>query len=287
MSKCSKGIIFLALALGACLPLCAQTPLTQILQPSTPATGSSTTPTDQLGRDTPYGTVYGFLQAAQSGDYGIASQYLQMSPARRQSEGDAQAMRLYTVMNGAFAGSLRPSREPEGAVQEDVPPGRQRLGTMSSGNVEGELELVRVNDPSAGKIWLISSDTLAKVPELYEQVEARGVETRLPLWTVKHQFAGMPLWQWFACCFDSRGGRGGLAAAGAAANSVCDGGRGDAHRLNWRNGARFPLRRGFSPQRLFTGFWPAIWGLLCCHGIITTRSSRWWLLLGRFGFSGA
>jgi MscS family membrane protein len=198
MCKCSKGIIFLALALGACLPLSAQTPLTQILQPSTPATSSSTTPTDQLGRDTPYGTVYGFLQAAQSGDYGIASQYLQMSPARRQSEGDAQAMRLYTVMNGAFAGSLRPSREPEGTVQEDVPPGRQRLGTMSSGNVEGELELVRVTDPSAGKIWLISSDTLAKLPELYEQVEARRVETRLPLWTVKHQFAGMPLWQWFA-----------------------------------------------------------------------------------------
>jgi MscS family membrane protein len=87
---------------------------------------------------------------------------------------------------------------PEGAPQEDVPSGRQKLGTMSSGDVEVELELVRVNDPSAGKIWLVSSSTLAKVPELYEQVEARQVETRLPQWTVKHQFGGMPLWQWFA-----------------------------------------------------------------------------------------
>ena len=52
--------------------------------------------------------------------------------------------------------------------------------------------------PSAGKIWLISSDTLAKVPELYDQVEARQVETRLPAWVVKHQLAGMPLWQWLA-----------------------------------------------------------------------------------------
>ena len=172
-------------------------PLT-ILQPSTPASASSKTPTDQLGRDTPYGTVYGFLQAAQSGDNGIAAQYLQMSAARRQSEGDATAMKLYTAMNGAFAGSLRPSREPEGTLQEDVPPGRQRLGTMSAGDVDAELELVRVTDPSAGKIWLISSETLAKVPELYQQVEARRVETRLPMWTVKHQFAGMPLWQWFA-----------------------------------------------------------------------------------------
>ncbi len=49
-----------------------------------------------------------------------------------------------------------------------------------------------------GKIWLISSDTLAGVPELYDQLEARQVETRLPQWSVKYQFAGMPLWQWLA-----------------------------------------------------------------------------------------
>ena len=197
MSKCSKGILYLALALAACLPLSAQTPLTQILQPE-PANTSSRSPTDQLGRDTPYGTVYGFLQAAQAGDYSIAAQYLQMSPARRQAEGDALAMKLNIAMNRTFAGNLRPSRQPEGTLQEDVPPGRQRLGTMSAGDVDAELELVRVTDPSAGKIWLISSDTLAKVPELYEQVEARRVESRLPQWMVKHQLAGMPIWQWFA-----------------------------------------------------------------------------------------
>ena len=81
---------------------------------------------------------------------------------------------------------------------------------MSSGDAEAELELVRVSDPNAGKIWLIASDTLAKIPELYDQVEARQVETRLPKWVVKHQFAGMPLWQWFALLLlipDCRGNR--------------------------------------------------------------------------------
>jgi MscS family membrane protein len=66
---------------------------------------------------------------------------------------------------------------------------------MVSGDVETQLQLVRVSDPSAGKIWLISSDTLAKVPELYDQVEARQVEHRLPQVLVKHQLFGMPLWQ--------------------------------------------------------------------------------------------
>jgi len=197
MSTFSKGITFLVVSLAACLPLPAQSPLSQILQPAAPASTSSKA-SDQLGRDTPYGTVYGFLQAAQAGDYSIAAQYLQMSPARRQSEGDATAMKLNVVMNRAFAGNLQPSRQPEGTPQEDVPLGRQKLGTMSSGDAEGELELVRVSDATAGRIWLISSESLAKVPELYDQVEARQVETRLPQWVVKHQFAGMPLWQWLA-----------------------------------------------------------------------------------------
>ncbi len=197
MGKFSRGIVLVVIGLAACLPMAAQGALSQILQPAAPAS-TSTKPTDQLGRDTPYGTVFGFLQAAQSGSYSIASQYLQMSPARRQAEGDALAMKLKFDMDRAFTGSLRPSRLPEGTPQEDVPLDRQKLGTMSSGDVEADLVLVRVNDASAGKIWLFSSETLAKVPELYDQVEARQVETRLPQWTVKNQVAGMPLWQWFA-----------------------------------------------------------------------------------------
>ncbi|MFZ0296063.1 MAG: mechanosensitive ion channel family protein [Candidatus Sulfotelmatobacter sp.] len=192
----SRRIVFLALALSLSVPLLAQGALGQLLQSTAPK--ASKTQTDALGRDTPYGTIFGFLEAAQSGNYSIAAQYLQMSSARRQTEGEALAQKLQAVMNTAFAGNLKPSRDPEGTPQEGVSPDRQKLGTMSSGDAEAELELVRVSDPNAGKIWLIASDTLAKIPDLYDQVEARQVETRLPKWVVKHQLAGMPLWQWFA-----------------------------------------------------------------------------------------
>jgi MscS family membrane protein len=198
MCNFSKGFAFLALSLAVCLPLSAQSPLSQILQPSTAASTSSK-PSDSLGRNTPYGTVFGFLQAAQSGDYSIAAQYLQMSPARRQTDGETVAANLKEVMDRAYSGNLRNvSTQPEGALQEGVPLGWQKLGTMSSGDAEADLELVRVSDPNAGRIWLISSDTLAKLPELYAQVKARQVESRLPQWVVKHQLAGMPLWQWLA-----------------------------------------------------------------------------------------
>jgi hypothetical protein len=198
MANFSRRIALLALVLSFSLPLSAQSALSQLLQSSAPAS-TSKTQTDSLGRETPYGTAFGFLEAAQSGNYAIAAQYLQMSAARRQTEGEALAQKLKAVMDTTFAGSLKHvSTQPQGALQEGVSADRQKLGTMSSGDVEAELDLVRVSDPNAGKIWLISSDTLTKVPELYDQVEVRQVETRLPKWAVKHQLAGMPLWQWFA-----------------------------------------------------------------------------------------
>jgi MscS family membrane protein len=198
MFNFSKRIAFIVFSLAFLPPLLSQPAISQLPQPQAPTSAASQPPTDPLNRQTPDGTVFGFLEAAQSGNYAIAAQYLQMSSARRQTEGEALAQKLQTVMNVTFAGNLKPSREPAGTPQEGVPGDRQKLGTMSSGDVEADLELVRVSDPSAGKIWLISSDTLTKVPELYDQVEARQVETRLPKWVVKHQLAGMPLWQWFA-----------------------------------------------------------------------------------------
>jgi MscS family membrane protein len=190
MGCCLKRLVIPIFCLATVLPLCA-------LQ-SAPST-SSGGPTDVLGRGTPSGTVFGFLQAAQSGNYSLAAQYLQMSNARRQSEGEQTASKLKVVMDRAFVGELKNvSTQPDGTPQEGVPLDHQRLGTMSSGNVEATLDLVRVSEPNAGRIWLISSDTLAKVPELYDQVQARQVESRLPNLLVKHQLAGMPLWQWLA-----------------------------------------------------------------------------------------
>jgi len=190
--------LFFCVSFWVSTPAGAQASLSNLLQ-SSPSTPTTTTPSDPLDRTTPSSAVLGFLRAAQSGDYGIAAQYLQMNAARRQAEGEQLATQLKYVMDGtAFSGRVGNFTQPEGIPQEGVPFGRQRIGTMASGDVEVDLDLVRVSDPVAGKIWLVSSDTLAKVPELYDQVEARQVEHKLPSVLVKHQLGGMPLWQWLA-----------------------------------------------------------------------------------------
>jgi MscS family membrane protein len=198
MASFRTAVFLLLLSLTASLPSRAQ--LSSVLQSSS-STSAPASSNDPLGRSTPQSTVLGFLHAAQSGDYSIAAQYLQMSPARRQTEGEQLATKLNSVLNDSNAFTYAPrgwSSQPEGTPQEGVPLGRQKLGTMSSADFEADLEVIRVSDPSAGKIWLISSDTLTKVPELYDQVEARRVEHKLPKVLVKHQVAGIPLWQWLA-----------------------------------------------------------------------------------------
>src|SRR5215469_8312618 len=194
-SRNFKLIFILSVVLGAS-SVSAQTTLTQALQPSSAKTVSATT--DPLGRDTPSNAVLGFLKAATAGDYSIAAQYLQMNPAHRQADGEQTAMKLKFVLDNDFVGNYSRFNQPEGTPQEGVPIGHQKLGTMSAGDVEVDLDLVRVSDPNSGKVWLISADTLARLPELYDQVQARQVGSRLPGFVVQHQFGGMPLWQWLA-----------------------------------------------------------------------------------------
>lgn len=200
MSSFPKTIFVWLVCFGTCL-IVADAAFPQALSSPTTARAASNAAVDPLGRTTPSGTMLGFLQAAQAGDYGIAAQYLQMSPARRQSDGEQMATKLKVVLDNAFTGRFNNFTQPDGIPQEGVPLGWQKIGTMSSGDVEADLDLVRVSDPSAGKIWLISSTTLSKIPELYDQVQARHVESRLPNVLVKHEFAGMPLWQFLALLF--------------------------------------------------------------------------------------
>jgi len=200
-----RQMLSILLALSALASLSSQPSFAQILPSPAPAHNAPAAPTDPLGRQTPNGTLFGFLQATQevqatqAGDYRTAAQYLQMSPARREAQGDQLARELKVVLDRAFVGSLRSiSTNPEGTLQPGFPSDREKIGTLSIDDTEVDVLLARVNDPAAGKIWLFSSETLSKIPEVYELVQSHQVETHVPQTLVKHQFLGMSLWMWFA-----------------------------------------------------------------------------------------
>jgi MscS family membrane protein len=165
----------------------------------TPATNAPAGNADPLGRATPHGTVFGFLQSAQVGKYDIASQYLQLTNVQRRNNGEQLAEQLLAVMNRGFTGNVnRISDSPGGVEQIDVPLGNQQVGMLGMGETEVPLDLVHVTDADGDKVWLISSDTISKLPELYSQTQIHQLETHLPQALVKLLILGMPAWQWLA-----------------------------------------------------------------------------------------
>ncbi len=154
---------------------------------------------DPLGRDTPSGTVLGFLQAAQSGNYKAAADYLHLSAVRRQSQGEDLANKFKVLMDRAFVGNLRRlSTRSEGGQDIGGSLDQQVIGVFSSGDVDVPVTLTHVTDSNGVKIWLFSSETLNKVPDLYDNLKAHQVENKLPSSLVRNLFLGMPLWQWLA-----------------------------------------------------------------------------------------
>ena len=151
---------------------------------------------DPLGRSTPHGTVFGFLQATQSGKFKEATQYLQLSKNERDTKGEQIAHQLHELMDSAFVGRVGTiSDHREGSVQEGVPQDHERIGVFRINGRETSVDLVRVSDPAAGEIWLFSSQILADVPELFSQIESSEVESRLPRFLATTQIFSTSLWR--------------------------------------------------------------------------------------------
>jgi MscS family membrane protein len=198
MKKLALLIFVVSLGVSPAVPGAAAQSVSSILNHATQTPAANPTSADPLGRDTPSGTVLGFLQTAQSGSPKAAADFLQMSAAHRQSQGAEFAEHLKVLMDRSFVGSIRRiSTSPEGSPESGTPD-QQTVGVFSYGDTDVPVVLVRVADPTYGKIWLFSAETLSKVPELYDNLEAHQVESKLPQGLVRHTFLGMPAWQWLA-----------------------------------------------------------------------------------------
>jgi len=166
-------------------------------KPETPATQpEAAIPADPFGRETPSGCFYGFLNAVRQEKYQIAAQYLQLSASRRQSKGEQLSIKLRSVLDQGLVSVSKVSTNPEGTVQEGVPLDRERIGRISTASGETDVDLIRVSDPAGGSIWLFSADTLAKVPVLYDDLQAHRMESKLPAFLVRNDFLGVAIWQW-------------------------------------------------------------------------------------------
>jgi MscS family membrane protein len=151
---------------------------------------------DPKGRDTPQGTVLGFLQAAQSGKYKEASQFLQLSNHDRTTEGEDKARQLQQLMDKAFVGRVGSiSHNHEGSEQPGVPKDHEQIGVFRINGNDTDVDLVRVSQPTGGAIWLFSTKTLNDLQNLSSQVEDSSIEAELPRVLVNSRILNTPLWR--------------------------------------------------------------------------------------------
>ena len=159
-------------------------------------------PPDPLGRETPRGTLLGFIKAAQEERYKIATQYFQPGiNRRRHSEEDDEelAAQLLTILNQKFAGSLElTSKDPLGRLDDGLPADQERVSGAVGFNETIPILLVRQEDEEGRKLWYFSRASLEHVPELYDSLTFPELEEKIPESLVSNRLLSMPLWQWIA-----------------------------------------------------------------------------------------
>ena len=127
LPRLMAGVLLLALMLA--LPAYGQVPLSK---PPAPAASGPPQSPDALGRDTPAGTVVGFMRAASEKNFQRAAQYLDTRGIR---DGVEEHIRqLHAVLNRGLSSRdlAQLSRVPEGTLEDGLAPTVERVGVVKT-----------------------------------------------------------------------------------------------------------------------------------------------------------
>jgi MscS family membrane protein len=151
---------------------------------------------DPLGRDTPQGTVLGFIRAANADNLNRAAEYLDTRRSPRQAEALARQLKVVLDRRLASADLDQLSEQPAGNLEDDLAPNLERVGTVSSAAGKLDIQLERVQRDGKPPIWLFSAATLKGIPGVYEEIRPAWIERLMwkPLRDIR--FLDLALWQW-------------------------------------------------------------------------------------------
>ncbi len=182
--------LFIIFLIGPCLTAQAVP-----LSGSKKGVAAPSSTTDPLGRGTPQGTIVGFMLSAQKGEYERALKYLDTRKTGR------SAVRLIdelqVVLERGFSGKLGMlSTKAEGRLDDNLPPSKELVGTIETESDSLDVLLERVQRGTDPPIWLFASETLAKVPEVYTDLDTLSPDRFFPRFMTEKVFIWFPLWQW-------------------------------------------------------------------------------------------
>lgn len=167
-----------------------------------PESAQVSIPEDSLGRGVPRSSVKGFLTTTRKRQYQQAAEYLDLRnmPGEMTDEsGSELARQLKIVLDRVLMIDLDLlSAEPEGDQDDNLPPGRDRIGRISTEGKAYEILLQRVDRGDGTLIWKFAGPTVADIPELYEQFGYGRLEQLFPAWFFDVSVLGIHVWVWVA-----------------------------------------------------------------------------------------
>jgi len=170
--------------------------------PQTPAGSKSTEVSklkDPLDRESPQSSVYSFLQASHAHDYEKAAKDLDLRkllPEQRLKDGPQLAQQLQQILErDATFDVANLSHETGGSRVEGLAPNREKVDSFTVKGQTLDLELERVRLRSGIYVWLFSSDSIERIPQILRLTSDSPVEKHLPDPLVSWQIAGTPVWR--------------------------------------------------------------------------------------------
>lgn len=179
--------------------ICGQT-LNSVVPGSKSSPVASTAP-DPLNRTTPRNSIYSFLEACHENNFLRASQYLDLHRIRsdqRATQGPQLAKQLGMLLDRDPHFEVEKlNNTPQGDLGDSLTADQEVLGTFEVNGRPVALNLQRVNQNGVN-LWLVSSDSVARIPELTVLLRESAFEKKLPVSLVQIEWLDTPLWVWIA-----------------------------------------------------------------------------------------
>src|SRR5664280_1846096 len=172
--------------------------LAQLLPLPSPTPAAVVEPVgDPYRRETPYGAFFGYMRAAQKGNWTLAGEYLQWPKSGRTSQ-DALARELKAVLDQRVVGDLEKlSRSPAGDLNDALTAELERVGQIENGDESFDLLLVRTTPVEGPPIWLVSSQSLREIPAALKGLKGSTIDQDMPA-VLRRLVGGLQLWQLLA-----------------------------------------------------------------------------------------
>ncbi len=154
---------------------------------------------DEYERDTPRGSLLGFIKACEDGDFERARLYLDLRSVpklKRKEQGSILAQKLKFIIDRAIeVDEMSLANTPKGVAKDGLSNTRDLAWVIEKDSQKYSFYLDRMWGPKV-LVWKFSKSTVKNIPELYELYSNLKIIEYLPAFLVEMQMFTVQLWQW-------------------------------------------------------------------------------------------